>query len=731
MRRTQLYRVMPWVGGINTSVDPGVLNSQELVQADNVQFSTTGARVKREALEYLDLPIAAPDTRSSSGTVRTLLWTTHTIIEVSPNDQRLVVGERITVTGNSNYSVTNVPILSITASGGGYEITYNAPGSFSEAPTSGTSLTVARASSVILVKDYWHWNGTENVQTLVYATNQFQLFTLDDAGRRTQILGQEQTTAVTVVAASSITGGRHFFISAGGDTTNYYVWYKKAGVGTDPLIAGKTGIEVDIGGTDTNAQVATATAAAIDALADFSAGAVGAVVTITAATAGVTTETDMGNSGFSFVTTAFGATAPDSPVSTIRTNVFNERLQIYFSGIGNFPIIYDPQFSPKYQLMAFNTAAAGLSMPDASFAFNFLSRVWANDKNNPDTLHYSETFDESLWLGFGDSGAIPVNPGDGDPEGVTNAFVYKNLIVASKKDVRYRIVGDSPENFQVQKISDGMGNEGPFSIPIDETDVVFISKRGIHSQQVTDQFGDTTASYLSADIKPTFNTFKAEQFKLAQGAYIPELNSLAISITEQENSTSNDVWLYNIAAQTPNKQQPGAWYRWPDVSCTALSRQFISGKHKLIFGTVDGRVTRAQTENSFADFGTDGILFKIKSGAIYPGDDPHMMKAFKRITMVYRPRGNFSFAVNAKIDNHLSQGFAFNETSGLDLLGETFILGSSMLGSSNVLAPFTFTMEGYGRGVTLTVTQPSADEQIEIWGFIIEYENVGLEQEVQ
>ncbi len=107
------------------------------------------------------------------------------------------------------------------------------------------------------------------------------------------------------------------------------------------------------------------------------------------------------------------------------------------------------------------------------------------------------------------------------------------------------------------------------------------------------------------------------------------------------------------------------------------------------------------------------------------------MKAFKRITLFYRPKGNFSFAVNAKIDNQLSQGFAFNEISGLDLLGETFILGVSLLGSSNTLAPFTFTMLGYGRGVTLTITQPTAEEQLEIWGIGIEWEDVKLEQEVQ
>lgn len=835
---------MPWIGGINTSVDPGVLDPQELVQADNVQFASTGARIKREALEYLDNDLENPDYRASSGTSRTLRWTSSVLVGVASPEEKLVVGERINVTGNANYNATNVPIDSVvgayevtnvtcvadvsgslagkyfllsagdsgtdyyvwfkvsgsgtdpqvldrtgievdistndsanavasavqailnpmtdfnatvflsvvtvtnTTAGftqdaavgtsgfsisvttqGGYFVTYSVADSFSEALTP-AALSVERASSVISVTDYWRFSDGQNIQLLVFATDNFQLFKLDESGRRMQIHGQEQTTQVVTAGASTLTTGDYFFLNGPNNETNYYVWYNKASGGGNPLIAGRTGVEVAVGGTDTADQVATATASAIDALAAFSAMSSTNTVTITAVEAGITDNAADVNTGFTITTTAYGATAPTDTVERIRTNVFNERLQLYFSGIGNFPIKYNPDENTKYQLMADNLST-GLQMPDASFAFNHLGRVWTDDKQNRDYLHYCETFDETQWLGLGDSGAIPINPGDGDPEGITNSYVYKSFIVAAKKDARFRIIGDSPENFQIQKISAGMGNEGPLSIPVDEVDVVFISKRGIHSQQTTDQYGDTAAAYLSSDIKPTFNNFPSEDLKNIQGTYIPELNSIALSVTERGDDTPANVWLYNIGVQVPSKARPGAWYRWPNISCTALSRRFTAGKHKLIFGTANGRITQAQKENDFKDFGTDGIPFIVKTGTIYPGADPQLIKAFKRITMIYRPKGNFSFTVQAKIDNHIQQGFAFNEISGLDLLGETFVLGTSLLGSSNTLAPFTFTMEGYGRGVTLTITQPTADEQIEIWGFVIEYENADLEQEVQ
>lgn len=848
MRRTQLYRIMPWTGGLNTSMDPGVISPQELVIADNVQFSSTGARIKREAFEYLDNEIFAPDFRASSGTTRTLTWTSHPLVNILVPDQRLVVGEEITITGNTNYNANEVLIESIAAltevttvlcvgdtagslaskyfliSGGdsgvdyyvwykvsgsgtdpavtgrtgievdittgnsatavatataamlnamadfvsssstatvtvtnfdpgytnnaangnsgftttvttqgGHRITYTADSSVSESTTAipVDTIEVVRTSAIIWAVDYWRFVYPTNIQLLVIVNNQGQVFSLDDSGRRVQIFGQQQTTTVVTDAASTLTTGDYFLINGSNNLTNYYVWYNKAAGGGDPTVAGRTGIEVAVGGTDTATQVATATQLAIDAVSGLTATVLSTTVTITNDSAGIADPSVDFNTGFTIATTAYGATMPTAEIDTVRSTVFNERLILFFSGAGNYPVIYNPEDSTKYQLLVPNLGGTGgLQMPDASFGFVHLSRIWTNDKANIDYLHYCETFDETQWLGFGDSGAIPINPGDGDPEGILNAYVYKGFVVVAKKDSRHRVLGDSPENFQRETISNGMGNEGPFSIAVDEVDVFFASKRGFHSQQITDQYGDTNAAYLSADIKPSFVSFEAEKLNLIQGAYIPELNSVAMSITERGGQNPEDIWLYNIEAEVPGKQKPGAWYRWPNQSCTALSRRFISGKHKLIFGTTEGRVVQAQKENDFTDFGTTGIQFQIKSGTIYPGGDPQTWKAFKRITMIYRPKGNFSFAVLAKIDNQQSQGFAFNEISGLDLLGETFVLGTSILGSSNTLAPFTFTMEGYGRGVTLTITQPTADEQIEIWGFVIEWEPADLQQEV-
>lgn len=1060
-QRTQIFRQVPWIGGINTSVDSGVLNPQELVTADNVVFTATGARIKREALEYLDHDIPAPDFKSSSGTTRTLKWTTNALVNIQPLDERLVSGEKINVTGDTNYNIIQGTILTRneirevssvtavadisgslagkyftfssgdlrtdyyvwfkvsgsgtdpvianktgievdistnatastvassaisainsaastdvtasavsavitltnttggeTASGtagtsgftfsvtikGGHSITYEGNSSLTQSAAIAAGIAIARASKVISFTDYWRFNGATNEQLGVFVTNNFQLFTIDGSGRRVQIHGQEKTTAVTTTGGAAATGtigftanpvgtqatgtitftanpsspdtitvggtaitfvasgpvgnqvlvgasadatlnnllsflqnstdtniikctyakasvgeiinvafalpgptgnaftlaksstsitlsgstlssgandtltvngttitfvqsspsgnqvligatgsltlqslltllqtssdaniilstytadpngttidvkytlggtvgnaftltkssaaitlsgatlsggaaitsGAHFLINGPNDLTNYYVWFNVSSGGGDPHVSARTGIEVDITSTSTANDIATAIASGINAsLSGFTATATSNVATITAPAAGIAADSVDVNTTFTLTTTLEGATVPSAVLETAKTLIFNNRLQIALSGLGNLPIFFSPDQFTKYQLLP--------NAPDMSTIWEFQGRMWGNQKTDPDFVNYSPPFDDSTWGGIGDSGGFFIGAGDGDPEGITNGYKYKDLMVVSKLHNRYRIVGDAPETYTVEAITEGLGNEGALSIPVDETDVVFLSHRGIHSQAATDSYGDTSSKYLSANIKPTFNQWESSLLKFSQGAWIPELNSFAISVAEQGQPEQNAVWLYNVQIQVPNSPSPGAWYRWPGISCTALSRRYIDAAYKLIFGTSDGRIIQSQKQNSFTDFGDAGIPYRVKTGTVYCDNDPQTFKAYKKVSLLYRPKGNFSFNVSIKIDNFPAQAFSFNQISGLDLLGETFILGSSLLGSSATLAPFTFSMDGVGRGFTMEITQPSQEEQIEVWGFMIEWEPAGTAQEV-
>jgi hypothetical protein len=77
-----------------------------------------------------------------------------------------------------------------------------------------------------------------------------------------QAVGGHQMTTIAPVAAAGLSGGEYFTASSTGD--NFYVWFKIAGVGTDPNVPGAIAIEVDLTGSETAAQVATAVVTAIN-----------------------------------------------------------------------------------------------------------------------------------------------------------------------------------------------------------------------------------------------------------------------------------------------------------------------------------------------------------------------------------------------------------------------------------------------------------------------------------
>jgi hypothetical protein len=367
--------------------------------------------------------------------------------------------------------------------------------------------------------------------------------------------------------------------------------------------------------------------------------------------------------------------------------------------------------------------------PEASILQEHIGRVWANDKTNRDRLHYSTTGNEQEWQGVGDSGALDIGIGDGDPEGITAIFpTFQGVLFVAKRTKLYKVVGDAPENFQVILVSSGIGCVSPSIATVDQTDLIYISERGFHSLSATNAYGDFEGAYLSKDIQTTFNNdFTNSRLKYIRTAYISNLNSVAFAVTDESvgTGTNNTIWLYNFEEK--------AWYRWPDVSCQSLVAIRDADKTRLYLGTNTNRVAKAQNGTNY-DISTSGtntaILFTVKTGLIFPDQSPYTIKGFKNFALFYKPKGPHTITCTLKIDNFESQPLTFSQTGSLDLLGSTFVLGESTLDYSVTMAPYSMSIDGYGRGFQLTIEQSGIQEEVEIQGFAVEYENAGTQQEV-
>ena len=607
-RRTAIYQKIPWSGGLNFAVDPGVLPDDDLTIADNVVFSSSGSRLRREGLTYIDEASAIPAviSRSSSGVDRTLVFAS-SLITSAPDNQRLVEGEQIRVVGGpSNYN-TAVGIISAisTTTNADDTITYTFTGavSLSESPVSTGSITVSRSAKVLDVIDYWRTNGSSvKVQETVAVTSQQKFFVYDSSGRRSE-LNDDGTTL--------------------------------------------SGVE-----------------------------------------------------------------------TKVNSLVMNERLIWAFAALGDKAKKYRPESDTDVQDLAG-------SPPDFSMMRIHQGRLWTNNKTNKDRLEYSSPGNPEEWNGTGDSGAIDIEPGDGDADGITAIFPpFKGALFVAKGAKLYQISGDSPENYRVDAVSSGVGCVNHKSVvAVDQDDIVFVSQKGVHSLAATAAHGDFEGEFLSSKIQPAFNKWDQSKLKFIQAVYDAEINSVAFSVTEAAAGGSpNDVWLLNVN----NKQ----WYQWPDISCESLGYRInVLSKKKILMGTNDGRVIEAQN-GTFTDFGTSGYEYKVRTGTIYPDGSPVTIKGFKKLGFLFRPKGDFQATVRVKIDNQAAQYLSFEQEASGDLLGSTFVLGASRLGVDNVLAPYMKQIDGFGRGCVIEITQSGTGEQLEIYGVIIEYESADIAEEV-
>lgn len=603
-RRTQFFSLSPWSGGLNSSVDPGMIPAQDLTIADNMIFATSGSRLKREGLDYHDALSVVPAStfRSSSGTTRTLVFAS-TVNSSGPSNHKLVVGEAITVAGgpatyNGNFTVATITTTTATND----TITYTAGSSLNESSTATSAIVVTRNHSILAIHDYWRTDASNvKVQSLVTVTSQPKFFKYDSDGRRSEI---------------------------------------------------------------TNGGSALSAAAAI-----------------------------------------------------VNTDVINDKLIFAFDSSTNTPKMYDPEASADIEDL-------GGSPPPFSLCRVHQARLWTNDLENKDRLHYSATGNPEKWEGQEDSGYLEIDPGDGDPEGITIIHPpFKGDLFITKGRKTYRVLGNSPENYQIVPVSLGIGGVGQrTAVAVDLDEIVYVSQKGIHALSATDTYGDFTGAFLSQKIQPTFNELNLGRLKYIQSAYIPDLNSVAFAVSEGSDSTNGDVYFYNFKVKE--------WYKWPSISCQSLGTKINSnGETKLFFGTNAGRLIEAMNDE-YSDFSTTGISYRVKTGTIYVDGNPNSVKGFKRLTFLYKPIGDYEFTCTVKIDNHDSQSYSFAQESSSDLLGTTFTIGSSELGVSGVLSPYSTQIDGFGRGLTLEITQSGASEQVEIYGVIIEYEPADLAQEV-
>lgn len=657
--RTQLFSLIPWVGGMNTSVDQSQIDPNQLTEADNVMFAEAGSRHIRDGIAQN--------------------WDT----------------------------------------------------------------AISGSEQVVAIHDYWY-GSTSRTQKMVAVTNGKKIFGYSGGIQTSNLFtGSAWTDAVTT--GSMITLNNLCIIAVDGLTN---VMKKFDGTSVQDLgvssATGDTVAETVI--TTGNISSTSGVISSIPALASIKVGAtitgagiqtgsvvlsiVGAVINMnfpaTATTTGVTLS--FGNPNPDTITNV-GVTGTSMVVGATITGIGIPANTTILTIVGNTITISNPATVTATGA----TLTFTVTPPAASILREHLERLWTNDKTNLDRLQFSSTGNPEEWGGLGDSGAVDIGVGDGDPGGITAIFPsFKGVLFVAKRTKLYKISGFTPEDFEIELISSGVGCVSHNSVAsIDQDDMYYVSERGIHSVSTTQQYGDFIGSYLSKDIQKTFNdTFTKNRLKYCWGAYLAEKNIYAIAVTDSSLSATENlaIWAYNIPQQ--------AWHRqFKGLPCASLAVVRDPDAVRFYIGSNVSRIFKSFTGVKY-DVSTAGALvaipMRVKTGMLYMDKNAYTMKAYRKFALFYRAEGSHTITVTLKIDNYPPQTLAFTNTSSSDLLGTTFILGTSTLGGDAVSAPYTFPISGYGRGIQVTIEQNGvlSEADVDIQGFGIEWEPADTRQQV-
>lgn len=674
-QRTRKYLKSPWTGGINDSVDAGLLPDNDLVQADNVTLGISGSRLKREGISFFDqltVPAATSVTRSSTTVTITFASNIETL-----SNKIFVVGEKINVVcADAQFSRSDAVVSAVPAANQIQYVVANAP---TAASTTLTSIT--RTASIVGIKDFWYYDPSSDAknQYIIAVNSDAQVFRFTINGER--ILLTNKSYAVSFTASTErVTLTAHGLVI--GDAVGFTSFNIANGLTLNTTYYVQSVVDAD-----------TFTLSATRG---------GSIVLISADSTGV------------MVSPQF-----TQNIESAAFLAMNEKLVITFDGIDNFPKCFDPQTDA--------TVIRGVlgACPNASIICEapHLGRAWMNDKTIKEQLFYSGSYDFDKWNGYDDSGVLNIGYGDGSPSGI-NAIhpPFKGDLFVTKSNSIYRLIGTFVEDIQIIQVTTGLGGVSHQAVAaIDLDDVAYMSFKGIHSLSATSAYGAFQGSYLSDKIQTAFSEWTSGRLKYTSAIYIPTLNSIFFSIASADfdDDKQDSLWLYNVKFKE--------WTRWPNIQAKSLGRYDADGKAKLLIGRYDGRVAVAQN-GDYTDYDNTAIQYTVKSGTIYPDGNPDSIKAFKRIGFVFRPKGDYTFTAIIKIDNFGQQATAFSQVSGGATLGLTFTLGQSILAVSNVLAPHMLPVDGYGRGISIKIEQNANNQQVEIYGIVIEWEPAGDSQ---
>ena len=402
---------------------------------------------------------------------------------------------------------------------------------------------------------------------------------------------------------------------------------------------------------------------------------------------------------------------------------FDEDLIITSSITNDVPLVYNGS----------TIETLGTNAPNGQFSAVFKNKLWmAGDPENPSRLYYSLSLPDGPrgdWLAEG-AGTIDINPGDGDE--IRGLVSYKDNLWVFKGPNRgsiHRIEGNSPADFARRDFLDaGLPAVAPNGFFLFQDDLGWITADGeVHGLKATASYGDFNESSLTRPIS-----------KLIQS----RVNRSALFRSDAVSWSSRGLVLFSMpfdGSDKPNfilsmDHRFGAprWATWEDYDVRSIANVIdvpAKRSHTVFLGgsttNVVRRIDTGDTANETDTPGTyTAITGRVRTPYLGYGGARERFN-LSALSVVSEPDGISTVTVAWSRDGKPTQSETLPAQGG-DLLGSTFVVGSSILGRSESRARHRRTETGgefnqiqfeISNGVLTTATEPETGQSMRINAF--------------
>ena len=369
----------------------------------------------------------------------------------------------------------------------------------------------------------------------------------------------------------------------------------------------------------------------------------------------------------------------------------------------------------------FNSSMTATDVSESSVSGSTIVTVfkshmfYAGKSTTPQTLVFSEPFDEDGFTGGQGAGTIKVD------DNIVGLKVFRDALFIFCENRIFKMTGSTLSDFAIQPVTRDIGCVNRDTIQEFAGDLLFLGPDGLRTVAATARIGDTALGAITQNVQSIFDTNITDS-TVFDSVVIPDKTQYRIFFSKsgQGDNLTRGIVCVRRADKFEFSEIRG-------IKPSATDTLVVDGDVLVLHGDFSGFIHRQEEGNTF-----DGtaILARYRSPDLSFGDTG-VRKHMQRVILNYKPESAIDADLIVRYDNEASDS-ARPAPYPLDSSQIAAQFGNAVLSTASSAAQFVFggpsqplvrqSIEGSGFTVALRIHDGGETAPYSLKGFQLEYQ---------